>query len=451
VSELAIRAHRVSKRYRLGQREHYRSLRDVISQSVSRAFRSKGDGRRAGVPYLWALNDVSFEVRQGDVVGVIGRNGAGKSTLLKVLSRITEPTTGYVDIKGRAGSLLEVGTGFHPELTGRENIFLNAAILGMRREETLRKFDEIVAFAEIEQFIDTVVKHYSSGMYMRLAFAVAAHLEPEILIVDEVLAVGDTAFQKKCLGKMGEIAQGGRPVIFVSHNMSAVHRLCNRAVVLHQGEVLLDGSVDAAVREYIKLGEAEVGERVWPDVQSAPGDDTVRMTAIRTRAATGSTTAHVDVHEAFTVEIDYVVKKENQQICAVLEFLDVMGTVLILSFDNYIQGQWGEQEPHPAGAFRSICHVPADLLSEGDISLNVRLFSPPMQPNDRPRVRELGVLNLAVDDRMDPDAVRARFPYKWSVTGLRPRLAWSKVPLAATADTSAYANRSEAGADRGLR
>jgi lipopolysaccharide transport system ATP-binding protein len=444
VGDLAIRANRVSKRYRLGQREHYRALRDVISQSVSRAFRSKGDAGRAGTPYLWALKDVSFEVRQGDVVGVIGRNGAGKSTLLKVLSRITEPTSGYVDMKGRAGSLLEVGTGFHPELTGRENIFLNAAILGMRREETFRKFDEIVAFAEIEQFIDTVVKHYSSGMYMRLAFAVAAHLEPEILIVDEVLAVGDTAFQKKCLGKMGEIAQGGRPVIFVSHNMSAVHRLCNRAVVLHQGEVLLDGSVDAAVREYIKLGEAEVGERVWPDVKSAPGDDTVRMTAIRTRGSDGTTTAHVDVHEGFTIEIDYVVKQENQQICAVLEFLDVMGAVLILSFDNYTRAEWGGQEPHPVGTFRAVCHVPADLMSEGDVSLNVRLFSPPMLPNDRPHVRELGVLRFAVNDRMDPSAVRGHFPYSWGATGLRPRLTWSRAPLAADRyATEGVASRAE--------
>jgi lipopolysaccharide transport system ATP-binding protein len=430
VGDLAIRASRVSKRYRLGQREHYRALRDVISQSVSRAFRSKGDAGRSGVPYLWALKDVSFEVDQGDVLGVIGRNGAGKSTLLKVLSRITEPTSGYVDMKGRAGSLLEVGTGFHPELTGRENIFLNAAILGMRRDETIRKFDEIVAFAEVEPFIDTVVKHYSSGMYMRLAFAVAAHLEPEILIVDEVLAVGDTAFQKKCLGKMGEIAQGGRPVIFVSHNMSAVHRLCTRAIVMHQGEILLDGSVDDAVRQYIKVGETEVGERIWDDLQTAPGNDIVRLTAVRTRGADGAATANVDVHEPFTIEIDYVVKQGNQQMCAVLEFLDVMGAVLILSFDDYIRGEWGDQAPHPIGSFRSVCHVPADLMSEGDVSLNVRLFSPPMQPNDRPHVRELGVLRFAVNDRMDPAAVRGRFPYSWGATGLRPALAWRTTPLA---------------------
>ena len=430
MSELAIRAHRVSKRYRLGRREHYRSLREVIAHGGSRVtgmFRGRG-GSGNSPPILWALKDVSFEVRQGDVVGIIGRNGAGKSTLLKILSRITEPTTGYVDMKGRAGALLEVGTGFHPELTGRENIFLNAAILGMRREETLRKFDEIVAFAEIEQFLDTVVKHYSSGMYMRLAFAVAAHLEPEILIVDEVLAVGDTAFQKKCLGKMGEIAQGGRPVIFVSHNMSAVHRLCNRALVLSQGEVLLDGSVDEAVREYVKLGAAEVGERIWPQIGTAPGNDIVRLVGVRTRDGAGEVAAHFDVHEPFAVEVDYVVTRDNQQICAVLEFLDTMGGVLILTFDDYVRAPWGEQPPHPVGSFRAVCHVPADLFSEGDVSVNLRLFSPPQQPNDRPHVRELGVLRFAVNDRMDRDAVRGHFPYSWGPTGLRPALRWSRAP-----------------------
>jgi len=430
VGDLAIRASRVSKRYRLGQREHYRALRDVISQGVSRAFRAKGDAGRSGVAHLWALKDVSFEVHQGDVVGVIGRNGAGKSTLLKVLSRITEPTSGYVDMKGRAGSLLEVGTGFHPELTGRENIFLNAAILGMRREETARKFDEIVAFAEVEQFIDTVVKHYSTGMYMRLAFAVAAHLEPAILIVDEVLAVGDTAFQKKCLGKMGDIAEGGRPVIFVSHNMAAIHRLCNRAIVLNQGRLVLDGAVDDAVREYVALGATEVGERRWPDTGTAPGNDLVRLRGIRLRNSRGEITAHVDVHEAFDVEIDYSVLQVGQQLCTVMEFLDTMGAPLFVAFDEYVQGTWGDQPPHAMGSFRSVCHVPGDLLTEGDLNLNVRIFSPPMQPNDRPHVRELGVLRLVVDDRMDPEAVRAHFPYSWGIPALRPRLNWSKVTLA---------------------
>lgn len=244
MSEIAIRVEGLGKRYRIGQRERYKSLRESIMRGLAVPYRrlqsvfqhrngqeSHDDGN------IWALKDVSFEVKHGEVLGVIGRNGAGKSTLLKILARITEPTEGYADICGRVGSLLEVGTGFHPELTGRENIYLNGAILGMTRREIARKFDEIVAFAEIEKFLDTAVKHYSSGMYMRLAFAVAAHLEPEILVVDEVLAVGDAAFQKKCLGKMGAVARGGRTVLFVSHQMNQIRRLCHQCLWVDAGRV----------------------------------------------------------------------------------------------------------------------------------------------------------------------------------------------------------------------
>lgn len=252
MNDVAIRVEGLGKEYRLGaQQERYHTLGDQIRKwtSVRRLFsRAK---RAEFRPPFWALKDVSFEVKRGEVVGIIGRNGAGKSTLLKILSRITEPTEGGADIHGRVGSLLEVGTGFHPELTGRENVFLNGAILGMRRAEIVRKFDEIVAFAEVEKFIDTPVKHYSSGMYMRLAFAVAAHLDPEILVVDEVLAVGDAQFQKKCLGKMGEVAKGGRTVLFVSHNMTAIHTLCTRAVLLRPGQPAKDGPVSDMISEYL--------------------------------------------------------------------------------------------------------------------------------------------------------------------------------------------------------
>jgi lipopolysaccharide transport system ATP-binding protein len=254
MSELAVRVEGLSKQYRLGgPRERYTTLRDQVNKLTSaslRALLGRG-GRPERNGLFWALKDVSFEVKRGEVVGIIGRNGAGKSTLLKILSRITEPTEGEVDVHGRVGSLLEVGTGFHPELTGRENVYLNGAILGMKRGEIVRKFDEIVAFAEVEKFIDTPVKHYSSGMYMRLAFAVAAHLEPEILIVDEVLAVGDAAFQKKCLGKMGDVARGGRTVLFVSHNLSAVQSLCNRAVMLDRGKVRWIGPTVEVVGCYL--------------------------------------------------------------------------------------------------------------------------------------------------------------------------------------------------------
>src|SRR5579859_4772841 len=236
MSDAVIRVEGIGKRYRVGQRESYRALRDVLSN----AFRS--NGRRAPKDFIWAVRDVSFDVKQGEVVGLIGRNGAGKSTLLKLLARITRPTVGHAELHGRIASLLEVGTGFHPELTGRENIFLSGAILGMSRAEIKRKFDEIVAFAEVEKFLDTPVKHYSSGMYVRLAFAVAAHLDPEILLVDEVLAVGDVSFQKRCLGKMSEVAHEGRTVIFVSHNMASIESLCSDCLMLRGGHLVARGA-----------------------------------------------------------------------------------------------------------------------------------------------------------------------------------------------------------------
>jgi homopolymeric O-antigen transport system ATP-binding protein len=238
MSEAVIRAQGLGKRYRVGERERYLALRDAITRAVLAPF---GRGQKRKKDFLWALRDVSFDIRQGEVVGLIGRNGAGKSTLLKILSRITRPASGWVEVRGRVGSLLEVGTGFHPELTGRENIYLSGAILGMKRAEITRKFDEIVAFAEVERFLDSPLKHFSTGMQMRLAFAVAAHLDPEILLVDEVLAVGDLEFQRKCLGKMSEVSKGGRTIVFVSHQMGQIRRLCERAIWIDAGEIKRDG------------------------------------------------------------------------------------------------------------------------------------------------------------------------------------------------------------------
>src|SRR5207247_905772 len=241
MSDIAIRVENLSKRYEIGAaKRRHDTLRDQLADGLKALFRNKGQPRQRKES-IWALKDVSFEIKHGEVVGFIGRNGAGKSTLLKILSRITEPTAGHAEVRGRVGSLLEVGTGFHHELTGRENIYLNGAILGMKKAEIDRKFDEIVDFSGVEKFIDTPVKHYSSGMHVRLAFAVAAHLEPEILLVDEVLAVGDAAFQKKCLGKMGDVAKKGRTVLFVSHNMAAVTRLCPKAILLDNGSIALSG------------------------------------------------------------------------------------------------------------------------------------------------------------------------------------------------------------------
>ncbi|HMP60033.1 MAG TPA: ABC transporter ATP-binding protein, partial [Gemmatales bacterium] len=260
MSTIAIRAENLSKRYRLGQREPYSSLRETINRTFTAPLRAVGRlmGRAPSRPpaeTLWALKDVNFEIEPGEVVGIIGRNGAGKSTLLKILSRITEPTEGRAYIHGRVGSLLEVGTGFHPELTGRESVFLNGSILGMQRSEIKRRFDEIVAFAEVEKFIDTAVKFYSSGMYMRLAFAVAAHLEPEILLVDEVLAVGDAGFQKKCMGKMGDVARHGRTVLFVTHSVPAVQRLCKSAFLLDKGRVVESGPAGRVVEAYYRYNQ----------------------------------------------------------------------------------------------------------------------------------------------------------------------------------------------------
>jgi lipopolysaccharide transport system ATP-binding protein len=259
MTDVAIRCEGLAKQYRIGEREPYKALRDVITDAFASPFRrfrsavrhSSSGAAREETPHIWALNDVSFEIKSGEVVGIIGRNGAGKSTLLKILSRITEPTRGHADVWGRIGSLLEVGTGFHPELTGRDNIFLNGAILGMRRAEVARTFDEIVAFAEVERFIDTPVKRYSSGMYVRLAFAVAAHMETEILLVDEVLAVGDAQFQKKCFEKFRQISSGGRTIVFVSHNMSAMRAVCQTGIVLDRGGVRDHSEINATVDKYL--------------------------------------------------------------------------------------------------------------------------------------------------------------------------------------------------------
>ena len=294
MNDFMIRVEGLSKQYRIGaKQENYRTLRDTLTEAVVSPFRRasmllRGQATSASKlnETIWALKDVSCEIKRGEVVGVIGRNGAGKSTLLRILSRVTEPTAGFAEVYGRLGSLLEVGTGFHPELTGRENIYLNGAILGMKKAEIQRKFDEIVAFAEVEKFLDTPVKHYSSGMYLRLAFAVAAHLEPEVLLVDEVLAVGDVEFQKKCLGKMGDVVKEGRTILFVSHNMAAVFALCPRSILLDTGCVIADGPTQQVADQYIqtisKVADIPLAERV-----DEIGDQTLKFVAFELRDSEG--------------------------------------------------------------------------------------------------------------------------------------------------------------------
>jgi len=299
----AISVHNIGKQYKIGAAEtkfRYNMLRDVIMDTVyapvriAKAMIGKSD-RRQNQNYVWALKYVSFDLEEGKVLGIVGRNGAGKSTLLKILSRVTEPTIGTVSVRGRVGSLLEVGTGFHPELTGRENIYMNGAILGMRRAEIDSKFDEIVDFSEVTQYIDTPVKRYSSGMYLRLAFAVAAHLEPEILVVDEVLAVGDAEFQKKCLGKMGDVAQQGRTVLFVSHNMSAILRLTQEAIVLNKGQMIMRAPSQQAVDFYLSSGQSQAGEKIWDaedvPLSSAPFSLTFKLIGVKGALDKGTSSA----------------------------------------------------------------------------------------------------------------------------------------------------------------
>ncbi len=318
MGDIAIRVEELGKQYRIGKREKYQTLRDTLASAFTVPFRKagmllRGEGEDAGEsdPTIWALKDISFEVQRGEVIGVIGGNGAGKSTLLKILSRITEPTTGFAEIHGQVASLLEVGTGFHPELTGRENIYLNGAILGMKRAEIERKFDEIVAFSEVERFIDTTVKHYSSGMYLRLAFAVAAHLEPEILIVDEVLAVGDAAFQKKCLGKMGDVAKEGRTVLFVSHNMAAISSLCTCAMLLDSGRLKVSGTPQSVIEEYLAKTRNDAGVPL-SERKDRTGDGRVRFTNVSVLNNRGEVVESVVSGQDISISLDYEISSSEK-------------------------------------------------------------------------------------------------------------------------------------------
>lgn len=345
MSETVIRVENLGKKYVLSHQQEvrsYKALRDVIADGAKSLGRKlwKPDGTKVDDPTheeFWALKDVSFEIKQGDRVGIIGRNGAGKSTLLKVLSRITEPTQGSIKIKGRVASLLEVGTGFHPELTGRENIFLNGAILGMGKEEIKRKFDEIVAFAEVEKFLDTPVKRYSSGMYVRLAFAVAAHLEPEILIVDEVLAVGDVQFQKKCLGKMEEVGKEGRTVIFVSHNMSAVESLCDRGILLQSGGLSLDGDPQEAIKTYLENAYTLSKEVPIKQRKDRSGSGKLRVTGFRTLDNEGNEVFSLQSGKDYIFEVGYVnnIGKRLNDIVVSLDIMDDKNNRVLLFRTNF--------------------------------------------------------------------------------------------------------------------
>ena len=375
--EVIIRAEGLGKKYVLGQNGDdgpYRTLRETVRDKFKSGVRRLGGGRRAddsatAEEEFWALRDIDFEVRRGEVVAFVGRNGAGKSTLLKVLSRITEPTTGRVTLRGRVASLLEVGTGFHPELTGRENIFLNGAILGMQRSEIKAKFDEIVAFAEVERFLDTPVKRYSSGMYVRLAFAVAAHLEPEILIIDEVLAVGDAEFQKKCLGKMDDVAKReGRTVLFVSHNMVAVNALCQTAVWLEKGRQKMIGPASEIVSRYLTAGISSGAERMWP-VESKKPDAKFHLQSVRIVDDGKTATTAIDIERSFVVEIKYRIFVPLPALRVSFRLTTPEGAVAFQSYDESTSGLF-DQRREP-GTFVSWCEVPGNLLNEFNYLVSV--------------------------------------------------------------------------------
>ncbi len=423
MSTLAIRAEGIGKKYRIGTAaERHDTLRDLLGNAFKAPFQNLARLRRANTftgddaaDTVWALKDITFDVRHGEVLGIVGKNGAGKSTLLKVLSRITDPSAGRAVIHGRVGSLLEVGTGFHPELTGRENVFLNGSILGMDRPYIERRFDEIVEFSGVGKFIDTPVKRYSSGMYLRLAFAVAAHLEPEILIIDEVLAVGDVEFQRKCIGKMSEVAGHGRTVIFVSHNMGAVAKLCDRAILLRAGQTVMDAPARDVVQAYL-VGDAErEAERTWEPGQG-PGDSTCRLRRL-TVLQKGKPASHLDIRDPFEIEVEYETTEPFAELLVGIDLTDGEGTPLLRTTHDLGEGGLAAVPP---GRHVSRASFPGGTLNAGSYWLGVFTEVPAV------RTIALPEQHLRFDvDLTDPQM--SRHVPGWFKGPLGPRLGtWSR-------------------------
>lgn len=421
MSKPSISVRNLGKRYLLGVGggERYRALRDVIANSLTSLFKRKH--QRKGVQDLWALRNISFDVEEGQKIGIIGKNGAGKTTLLKLLSEITEPTEGEIRLRGRVASLLEVGTGFHPELTGKENIFMNGAILGMTKAEIKRRYDEIVAFAEVEKFLDTPVKRYSAGMRVRLAFAVAAHLESEILLIDEVLAVGDVGFRKKCMGKMEDVASKGKTVLMVSHNMPAIINLCQRTILLDTGRVVVDGQSKDVVQHYLATMRSASGEVVWSDLAQAPGNDIVRLQAVRIfQDGIEEPTADVDISKEIRIQIRYQNLQPGVLLYTGIILKDQMGT-LVFSSTNHKSISLTEDpwygRPRPTGFFQSVCSIPANFLNEGFYSISAIVGKFVVET----QILENNVLSFQVHDTGE---MRKEFYGGWAGT-VRPRLPWS--------------------------
>lgn len=416
----ALRVAGLGKRYRLGASAGGRSTYRSLSEELTRPFRRKEARPSSADRTIWALRNVSFEVQPGERVGVIGRNGAGKSTLLKLLARITSPTEGRAEIRGRVGSLLEVGTGFHPELSGRDNILLSGAILGMRSREIKAKTDEIVAFAGVEAFLDTPVKRYSTGMYLRLAFAVAAHLEPDILLVDEVLAVGDADFQKKCLGRMEEFGKSGRTVLFVSHSMPSILRLCDRVVLLDAGGVVADGDAPTVLRTYLDSGLGSAAERHWVSPEDAPGDGVARLKSVRVRNDLGVVTEEIDIRRSVDIEVEYwhLSTDEALRPSVNLHFTNESGALLFISND-FNNGDW-KAAPRAPGVVRATCRIPGNFLAEGRMFVlaAISTYNP-----TQIHVLERDAVSFQVVDRSTGDGVRGEYANEWPGV-IRPWLDW---------------------------
>jgi len=410
----AIRADGLGKRYAMGSTSgmfRYRSLREQLTRRA----------RHNADETFWALHPADFEIAEGERVGVIGRNGAGKSTFLKLLAGITPPTQGRIEVRGRVGSLLEVGTGFHPELSGRENIFLAASVLGMRRSEIASKLDDIVAFAGVDRFLDTPVKRYSSGMYLRLAFAVAAHIEPEILLVDEVLAVGDAEFQKKCLGRMAEFGESGRTVVFVSHSMAAVLRLCERAILLDGGRVVADGPASEVIRTYLDSGLGTTAHREWASPQDAPGDAVAALKSVRVVNDGGVSTEEINITRPLTVEVEYWQRSADPALrtSASVGFYNEEGVCLFIA-SAFSTPEWVGQPTGP-GVYKAVCHVPGNFLAEGKVSVTAGVAT--LQPYVI-HVIEHDAVAFQVVDRSDGDGVRGAYANDWPGV-VRPLLDWT--------------------------
>jgi lipopolysaccharide transport system ATP-binding protein len=427
-NDLAIRVENISKRYRIGIKEkmhdnfagaffafiksplrNYHKYRSLYKFENTKTRQANDDAQ----DIIWALSDISFEVKKGEVLGIIGRNGAGKSTLLKILCKVTDPTGGAAEIRGRVSSLLEVGTGFHQELTGRENVYLNGTILGMTKKEIDRKLDEIVDFSGVEKFIDTPVKRYSSGMRVRLAFSVAAHLEPEILMIDEVLAVGDADFQKKCLNKMEDVGQKGRTVLFVSHNMPAISRLCHRAILLDEGRIIEDGPADQVVGAYLTSDLGTTAAREWPDPAKAPAGSVTRLRAVRVKNEEGLVSETFDIRKPIIFEMEFDVLEAGHVLLPHFALSNDFGECAFISVD--LDPAWRKRS-RPVGNYLSRAVIPGNFLSEGLMFISCHCLT--LDP-DSVQFTERKVIAFHVTDSIDGNSARGDYDARCCQTYFR--------------------------------